>query len=180
MDNMFKIKRAIFIFLISLNTLYSKDTIEIVGDVIQIAIPSEAFIATFYLDDTQGQYQFYKSFATNLGITYILKYSINETRPDNSNDRSFPSGHTSASFQGAAFIHKRYGLKYAIIPYLGASFVGYSRIVSKKHYLHDVIAGAVIGVASSFYFTTKYKDKIIKPIVYNMQNTTLYGINIIF
>ena len=143
------------------------------GDILQILIPSVAYGTTLYLNDKEGQNQFYKSFSTNLGITYGLKYSINKKRP-NGGKHSFPSGHTSAAFQGASFIHKRYGLKYAIPAYLGATFVGYSRVDCDAHYTSDVIAGAVIGSLSSFYFTTKYNGFEIKPIAINSG----YGIGI--
>lgn len=145
---------------------------EKVGDILQIIIPSVAYGTTHYLDDKEGQHQFYKSFGTNLGVTYGLKYSIDKKRP-NGGQHSFPSGHTSASFQGASFIHKRYGLKYAIPAYIGATFVGYSRVEADAHYTSDVIAGAVIGTLSSFYFTTEYKGFEIKPIAMNSG----YGVN---
>ena len=138
--------------------------IEKAGDILQIVIPSVAYGTTLYLDDKEGQNQFYKSFGTNLGVTYGLKYSIDKKRP-NGGKHSFPSGHTSAAFQGASFIHIRYGLKYAIPAYVAATFVGYSRVESDAHYIEDVIAGAVIGSLSSFYFTTKYNGFEIKPVV---------------
>ena len=136
------------------------------GDVLQIIIPSIAYGTTLYLDDKEGQTQFYKSFGTNLGVTYGLKYSIDKKRP-NGGKHSFPSGHTSAAFQGASFIHKRYGLKYAVPAYIAATFVGYSRVDSDAHYTEDVIAGAEIGILSSFYFTTEYNDFEIKPVTMN-------------
>ncbi|HHD79408.1 MAG TPA: phosphatase PAP2 family protein [Epsilonproteobacteria bacterium] len=76
---------------------------------------------------------------------------------------SFPSGHTSSAFSGATFIHKRYGLKYAIVPYLGAIYTGYSRVHSNRHYTRDVVAGALIGVVSSWYFTSPWKNVEISP-----------------
>jgi len=171
-----QIWKAILI-LILFSSISSKttaaDNIEKTGDVLQILIPSIAYGATFYLDDSEGRNQFYKSFATTFGVTQILKYTIDKKRP-NGSDKSFPSGHTSAAFQGASFIHKRYGLKYAIPAYIGASFVGYSRVESDNHYVEDVLAGAAIGIASSFYFSTPYKGFYIRPIA----NNGTHGINI--
>lgn len=134
--------------------------IEKAGDLIQIAIPTIAYGSTFLLDDKEGRNQFYKGLATNFIVTDALKYTINRTRP-NGNDHSFPSGHTSAAFQGASFIHKRYGFKYAFPAYLGAIFVGYSRVKASKHYTSDVFAGAIIGTLSSWYFTKEYKNKAV-------------------
>jgi membrane-associated phospholipid phosphatase len=141
----------------------SKDKIEKSGDIVQLLIPAIAYGTTFYLDDSEGRGQFYKSFLTNLGVTYGLKYAIDKKRPDGGS-HSFPSGHTSAAFPGAAFIHQRYGWKYAIPAYLGAAFVGYSRVESDNHYPEDVLAGAAIGAISSFYFTTPYKGITIAPV----------------
>jgi len=129
---------------------------EKLGDILQVAIPAIGYGATLYLDDKEGQNQFYKSFGTNLAITYALKYSINKKRP-NGGKYSFPSGHSSSAFQGASFIHQRYGIEYGIPAYIGAIFVGYSRVEAEAHYPVDVVSGAFIGTLSSMYFTTSYK-----------------------
>ena len=54
-------------------------------------------------------------------------------------------------------MRKRYGWEYGIPAYAGASFVAYSRVESGEHYPHDVIAGAAIGIVSSYIFTRPYK-----------------------
>jgi membrane-associated phospholipid phosphatase len=146
-------------------------TVELAGDALQLLIPGLGYGATFYMDDREGRMQFYKSFAANLIVTHGLKYTVDKKRP-NGSDKSFPSGHTSAAFQGAAFIHRRYGLRYAIPAYVGASFVGYSRVESDNHYVEDVIAGALIGMASSFYFTQAYNGVTVSAFVEN----GVYGI----
>ena len=151
----------------------ASDEIEIAGDIIQILIPSVAFGTTVYLDDKEGRSQFYRSIFANLAVTYGLKNVVNKKRP-NGSDQSFPSGHTSTAFQGAAFIHKRYGLKYAVPAYIGASFVGYSRVESDNHYTEDVIAGAAIGAISSFYFTKPYEGFVITPTA----NDGAYGLSV--
>ena len=136
---------------------------ETAGDLLQVLIPATACGATFYHGDRVGRGQFYRAFAVTMGVTYSLKYSVRRERPSGGNDTSFPSGHTSAAFQGAAFIHNRYGWKLAIPGYLGAAFVGYSRVDADKHYVGDVIAGAVIGVLSSHYFATPFNDVSVTP-----------------
>lgn len=151
----------------------ASDNVEKIGEILQYVIPGIAYGSTFYLKDSEGRKQFYKSFFTNLAVTHGLKNVINKKRP-NGQSKSFPSGHTSTAFQGATFIQKRYGIKYAIPAYIAASFVGYSRLKSDNHYTKDVIAGAAIGVVSSFYFTKPYKGFNIKPIV----NNGRYGLSI--
>ncbi len=161
--------------------LYGYDKkIEQAGDIVQIIIPTTAYATTWVLDDTQGRDQFYVSFGSTFGTTHILKRTVLRRRPNKADKHSFPSGHTSASFQGAVFIHKRYGLGYAIVPYMGAIFVGYSRVYSKWHYKSDVYAGALIGGAFSWFFTTpyKYKNTTIEPIAYSLENNNFYGVKI--
>ncbi len=148
------------------NSVFASKSIEQAGDALQILVPSVAYATTLYLNDKKGQAQFYKAFATNLAITFGLKNSVAKKRP-NGGIHSFPSGHTSAAFQGAAFIHKRYGLQYSIPAYLAAGFVGYSRVESKYHFNEDVIAGAAIGIISSFYFTTSFHNISIRPLLKN-------------
>ena len=162
----------ISIFTISVSAKAASD-IEVTGDVLQILIPSIAYGTTLYLNDDEGETQMYQSFFTTFGITQALKYSVNRERP-NGGDHSFPSGHTSAAFQGASFIHARYGWKYAIPAYIGASFVGYSRVYANKHFTSDVLAGAAIGTLSSFYFATPYKGVNIQPTANNGE----YGLQV--
>jgi len=172
-DNILKKLVLPFIAGFMITNSFAEDKTTLAGDILQILIPSVAYGTTLYLDDKEGQMEFYKSFATNEAITYGLKYSVNKKRP-NGGEHSFPSGHTSASFQGATFIHKRYGLKYAIPAYMAATFVGYSRVDARAHYTIDVAAGALIGSLSSYYFTTKYKGFKIQPVA----NLSGYGIEV--
>ena len=155
---------APFLFATTLNL--QADAIETTGDVLRILIPSIAYGATYYYDDKEGRVQFYKSFATNLAVTYALKYATDKKRP-NGDDYSFPSGHASVTFASSTFIHKRYGFNYALPAYLASAFTGYSRVESDNHYTIDVLAGAVVGVLSSYFFTTKYKGYTITPKVDN-------------
>ncbi len=111
--------------------------------------------------------------ALSLGLTYGLKYSIDETRP-NGDSRSFPSAHASTSFSSAEFMRKRYGWDYGAPAYIAATFVSYSRVEADKHYTRDVIAGAAIGIASSYLFTKAYKGWNIQPDV----DHSYYGIRL--
>jgi len=147
------------------SSLYAKSNTEKLGDILQLAVPISAYGTTLYLDDKEGQNQFYKSYATTLGTTLLLKYTVREKRPDSNARDSFPSGHTSSAFSGASFIHQRYGFKYAILPYVVATYTGYSRVQSNRHYTRDVVAGALLGIASSWYFVTPYKNLQINPVV---------------
>lgn len=135
------------------------------GDILQIALPATAYVATFAMDDPEGRNQFYKSFLTNIAVTYAIKYAADKPRPEGNGGQAFPSGHTSTSFQSATFIHRRYGLKYGIPAYAAATYVGWSRVEgeSDKHDFSDVAAGAAVGIISGYYFTTPYKGFTVTP-----------------
>lgn len=86
-------------------------------------------------------------------VTSGLKETVSEERPDNSDDRSFPSGHTSISFAAAATLHRRNGWEVGLPAHAIAAFVGLARVKAKKHFVHDVIVGAAIGEAAGWIFT---------------------------
>ena len=88
-------------------------------------------------------------------ITKVVKGTVEARRPDGSDRRSFPSGHTSRSFSAAATLHNRYGWKVGIPAHAVAAFVGVSRVQAGRHYWRDVLAGAAIGEASGLLLTTK-------------------------
>lgn len=140
---------------------YAGDAIPTAGDILQYVIPATAGGLTLGYKDYKGTLQFGESFAVTEGVTYGLKYTVDETRP-NGGSHSFPSGHTSVSFCGAEFIRKRYGWELGIPAYAAASFVAYSRVEANEHYPHDVIAGAAIGMLSSFIFTKPHKGWEVK------------------
>jgi membrane-associated phospholipid phosphatase len=140
-------------------------TIERSGDMIQYAIPTLAFTTTVLLKDWQGSRQFMTSFVANSIVTFGLKAVVEKQRPDGSNYNSFPSGHTSSAFQGASFIQARYGWKYGAVAYfLSASYVGFSRIHSKKHDFIDVCSGALIGITSNYYLVSNRDNVSASPI----------------
>jgi membrane-associated phospholipid phosphatase len=132
------------------------DNIQSAGDALQYVLPVTAAGLTLWYKDGGGALQFGESAAVTLGVTYGLKYAVNERRPNGGN-HSFPSAHSSISFSSAEFMRERYGWEYGIPAYAAASFVAYSRVESREHYAHDVIAGAGIGILSSYIFTRPYK-----------------------
>lgn len=88
----------------------------------------------------------------------LLKKVTQEKRPNyeigNTKD-SFPSGHAAGAFSGAMFIHRRYGFKKSIVLYCLAIYTGYSRVIAKRHYIHDVLGGAVIAGICTYIFVDK-------------------------
>lgn len=144
-----------FAMLVGTNSLYAKSDIESIGDMTQVIIPAYALGMTINEPDYTGTKQFIAQFAGMEIVVNGLKYLVPEDRPDHSDKHSFPSGHTASAFSGAAFIHKRYGIQRAILPYIAAGFTGFSRVYAKRHHIHDVLAGAAIGELTGYFFTSR-------------------------
>lgn len=98
------------------------------------------------------------------GITFITKELFHRARPETgegafawygpfkgTGNKSFFSGHTSLSFSTATMIFLHTGKKWwvGLISYSLASAVGLSRMQQQKHWASDVVAGAIVGTATS-------------------------------
>ncbi len=171
----------IVIFCIGLQNLSAqKSSIETAGDIGLFVMPAAALSATLLNGDTEGTWQFTKGFLLNQAITYGLKIGINKRRPYNNGDNAFPSGHTSTTFQAASFIHKRYGFEYSIPAYAVAGFTAFSRIDAQKHDGWDILAGAIIGIGSTYLFTTEYQQEHMELTFNSRDGDYLLGFNFKF
>lgn len=94
------------------------------------------------------------------GAAQGLKLLVHEDRPDHSDDRSFPSGHTSVAFGAAIALERRYGWQIGLPATMLAVFVGTARVQARKHYWHDVVAGAAIGTGSAFLVAHPVSDNV--------------------
>lgn len=157
-----------FIFLLfpteSSSQLFSSEDsfIEKSGDGVVLLLPVSAAATTLIIDDYKGTWQLAKSLALNLAVTGAAKVLINKDRPLQGGGHAFPSGHTSVAFQSASFFHRRYGFKYSIPAYVLAGYAGFSRIHATRHDGWDVLAGAVVGIGSTWFFTTPMeKEKMV-------------------
>lgn len=103
--------------------------------------------------DEQGALQAGASVGAAVLTTQGLKRLFPEVRPDGSNNRSFPSGHTSIAFSAAASILERRGQSEGIPAFALASFVGIARVEANKHFWYDAAAGAAIGSVSGLLIT---------------------------
>ena len=163
------------IFLYFQTGFSQNETVKKSGDIILFALPIAAAGSTFIHKDTKGFWQFSKGFLTNGVVTYGLKLLISKERPDRSNSNSFPSGHTSITFQSASFIQRRYGWKYGIPAYVLSSYTGFTRVNSDKHHVIDILAGAVIGIGSTYLFTTPYQQEHMELSFGKTDGTYLVG-----
>ncbi|MDE6151354.1 MAG: phosphatase PAP2 family protein [Prevotella sp.] len=83
----------------------------------------------------------------------MAKRAFHETRPDNSDRHSFPSGHAATAFAAATVLHKEYGLTrspwFSVGGYAVATGTSVLRVAHNRHWVSDVVAGAGIGILSA-------------------------------
>ena len=125
------------------------------GDAAAVALVLVAAGISVHHDDREGLWQLAKSEAATLTITEVLKATVHEARPNGQDQRSFPSRHASVAFSAAQFMQIRGGWAYGIPAYIVAAAVAADRVQLREHYTKDVIVGAIVGIASSAYFTDK-------------------------
>lgn len=130
------------------------------GSIARDALVVAAFGVPAVQGDWDGALQAGGSMGVAAGTSYGLKEIFPERRPDGSDNKSFPSGHTSISFAAAATLQNRYGWKVGVPAQIVAAFVGLSRVEANKHHVHDVLVGAAIGEASGFLITRRATDRV--------------------
>ncbi|PSW16077.1 PAP2 family protein [Photobacterium rosenbergii] len=164
------------VLLILVLPINAKTRTETAGDILQVALPLTGLGVAWWKGDDEGLEQQIKGALITGAITHGLKFAIEEQRPNGKNWDSFPSGHTSAAFSGAAFLHHRYGIEYGLPAYVAASYVGYSRCYASKHWETDVLAGAVLAYTVSYYVTTEYNDPNLTVASARFGNSDAQGI----
>lgn len=126
--------------------------------------------------DKQGAFQAAGSLGASALVTTGLKYTFPELRPDGSDRKSFPSGHTSTAFAAAATLYNRQGADIGVPAMLAASFVGLARVQADKHHWYDVVVGAGIGSASGFLITRKRSQR--EALVLPWGDSTSAGVSV--
>jgi membrane-associated phospholipid phosphatase len=101
-------------------------------------------------------------------VTNLLKVAIGRTRPtdtDNAYDfkpfsgaDSWPSGHTTVAFAMATSVGDEIGsTPVSVALYTAAGLTGWSRINDNRHWISDVLAGALIGITSAKLMNGKWR-----------------------
>lgn len=159
---------TLLLFTLALSQAKAKSGFEIYGDVMQF-LPFAMIAYSYAIDDMQGV----KEQAIGAGVTFLSTHAIKQSfvliaqssesaagisqRPNNGSFDGFPSGHTSFAFSSVGCAQKRYGLKWSIPLGLMATAVGASRVYADKHTITQVITGAILGFATSYFLASPYE-----------------------
>jgi membrane-associated phospholipid phosphatase len=136
---------------------------ERVGNVGAIALPATGLVVAALHHDRKGALQLAEAYAATMAVVYVLKPTIDRTRP-NGGGQSFPSGHAASAFAGAAFLQLRYGWAYGVPACALAAYVGYSRVHAKEHWTSDVLAGGALGIGGALAFTRRHHELVLQPL----------------
>ena len=126
------------------------------SDLLAVGLPALAAGAAWGQGDTEGFKQLTLTMATTVGTAEVLKASVHSMRPDGSDNKSFPSGHTAVAFAAVRFMDKRYGEQmtpYTPWLYAAAGMTGVARVEANKHHWRDVLAGGALGWGAAQLWT---------------------------
>jgi hypothetical protein len=133
---------------------YLRTTLQAEAVVTALATPSGDVPGQWMVSKAKGFGVELAAIGATSSISGWLKDSTDRTRPDKSNDRSFPSSHASGAFSYMTLANRNIdsidippALKppLKITNYLLASGVAWARVEGQRHYPSDVLAGAALG-----------------------------------
>ena len=96
--------------------------------------------------------------ALNAILTRGMKAVVGRRRPSGGPD-SMPSGHTTATFATAAVLNDHFGWTVGVPSFAVASFVGWTRVRDRAHWVTDVIVGAAIGTAVGHAVASGHRER---------------------
>jgi membrane-associated phospholipid phosphatase len=146
----FSLLLLFLLFFTSLQAQRKGGALRTYGDVARRAIPVAAALISVVKKDLSGVIQLAATALVTEGLTEGIKRVVDKRRPDGGY-YSFPSGHTSAAFAGASYLHYRYGWPYGVPAYIAAGVVAYSRVHAHRHDWADVVGGALLANAVAFF-----------------------------
>ena len=97
------------------------------------------------------------------GSVSLLKDNTPSLRPDGTDMRSFPSGHSGGSFSAMLALYRWVPKKIGIPAVILAALVALSRLYVGVHYPTDILAGCLVGLVCStaaYYLVQMVREKL--------------------
>ena len=114
--------------------------------------------------NTQRSLRTADALLTSALITDGLKRLVRAKRPDSDERNSFPSGHATAAFAAATMLSE-YQPKQKLLWYGSASLIAWSRVKKRRHYWHDVVAGAAVGHLTARWELNSSRGLVLRPFI---------------
>ena len=134
------------------------------GSIIYLVAGTAMPLATDGHDGKAHTLRTVDSLLVSVGLSEAMKGIFNEQRPDKSDHESFPSGHATAAFTVAA-MESAFHPRQAALWYGGAALIGASRVALHRHYVHDVIMGALLGYGTARLELSQRRGLILAPFI---------------
>ena len=137
-----------------------KQDLTSLGDNLRFMLPVAFIVAQACFGDHHTSRVFCIALAVALAMMSLLKGLFNSPRPRETTDNqapeldldwspdegnSFVSGHTTSAMLGGLFFFE-FGLIYGIIGVVLGALTGLSRVVSKAHWIRDVLGASVLSL----------------------------------
>ncbi len=103
-----------------------------------------------------------RSFLITGSVVVVMKFVTNRERPNGSDRRAFPSGHSAVAFALATSISEEFGDNKAIpiFVYSMATLTALARVEYNVHWFSDVFLGAVLGIYISKFIHGRDRSRI--------------------
>lgn len=147
------LKAAALLAMLATQQAYALDSATRNANLLTAGLPVVAAGFSYLNNDTEGLVQLVKSEAATVLITEGLKNATHQTRPDGTDNKSFPSRHAAVAFSAAQYMQMKGGWEYGLPAYAAAAYVANARVESNRHRWRDVAAGAATGALTTYYFT---------------------------
>jgi membrane-associated phospholipid phosphatase len=148
-----------------------QDVANEIGGPYGLLIPTSIFALSFASNDTKFQdaaFTSLQSYVYSNVLVFAIKYTVGRSRPDAgkgphdfhpfSGANSFPSGHTSSAFAMVMpwVFYYPGPVTYALVAVAVGTAI--ARIQRQRHWFTDVLAGAAISTAMSYYLYGRHRD----------------------
>jgi membrane-associated phospholipid phosphatase len=119
------------------------------GDVGRVGLIGAAFALLLSCRDFDASFNAVTAILGSAAVCKAIKPFVPERRPNGEDWNSFPSQHAAECFASGLALRRFFGRTAGAAAIGFATLVAMSRLFAKKHHAADVVAGILIGAAST-------------------------------
>lgn len=119
------------------------------ADAGRLLLVGGAIVAPLLRRDYRSSFNAVTAILTTFAVSKATKAFWDEPRPNDENDKSFPSLHAADCFAAAVSIHREWRDAMGSAAIGLATAVSLARVFSGKHHVVDVAAGGSLGIIAA-------------------------------